>query len=101
MKRMTKVKFSSTARADLKEIGRFSKREFGLSVAEKYLLGFDEAFDLLRSHPEAGPVREAYGAEMRCLMHRRHRILYKLDGRDVRVVAIIHHARNLKRSLLK
>ena len=94
---MTKVKFSPTARADLKEIGRFSKREFGVNVAEKYLLGFDEAFDLLRSHPEAGPVREAYGTGIRCLMHRRHRILYKLDKGDVRIVAIVHHARDLKR----
>ena len=96
---MAKVKFSPTARADLKQIGRFSKREFGLMVAEKYLLGFDEAFDLLRSHPEAGPVREAYGAEIRCLMHRRHRILYKLDGGDVRIVAVIHHSRDVPRHL--
>ena len=98
---MTKVKFSPTARADLKEIGRFSKREFGVNVAEKYLLGFDEAFDLLRSHPEAGPVREAYGAGIRCLMHRRHRILYKLDNGDVRIVAVIHHSRDISRHLLK
>ena len=98
---MAKVKFSSTARADLKEIGRFSKREFGFVVAEKYLLGFEEAFDLLRTHPEAGPIREAYGAGIRCLMHRRHRILYKLDGGDVRIFAIVHHARDVKRSQLK
>lgn len=93
---MTKVKFSPTARADLKEIGRFSKREFGVNAASKYLLGFDEAFDLLRSHPEAGPVRETYGTGIRCLMHRRHRILYRLESGDVRVVAIVHHARDVQ-----
>lgn len=92
---MAKVKFSPAARADLKEIGRFSKREFGSRVAESYLLGFDEAFDLLRAHPEAGSIREEYGASIRCLMHRRHRILYKLEGPDVRIAAIIHHARNV------
>lgn len=98
---MAKVKFSPAARADLKEIGRFSRREFGLRVAHKYLQGFEEAFTLLRAHSEAGPVREEYGAEIRCLMHRRHRILYKLDVGDVRIVAIIHHARSVDPGDLK
>ena len=44
---MAKVNFSPAARADLKEIGRFSKREFGMAVAERYVFGFDRAFDLL------------------------------------------------------
>lgn len=98
---MAKVKFSPAARADLKEIGRFSRREFGSQVAAKHLLGFDDAFALLRAHPEAGPVREEYGANIRCLMHRRHRILYRLDGDVVRIAAIIHHARNVNPDDLK
>ena len=92
---MTKLKFSPTARSDLKEIGRFSKREFGFAVAEKYLLGFDEAFDLLRAHPEAGPLRPDYGLDVRCLMHRRHRILYRIQGDEVRIVRITHHSRKV------
>ena len=92
---MAKVKFSPAARADLKEIGRFSRHEFGAQVAQRYLHGFEEAFVLLRAHPEAGPVREEYGAEIRCLMHRRHRVLYRLEGDVVRIAAIIHHARNV------
>ena len=98
---MAEFIFSRTARADPKEIGRYSKREFGLKVAEKYLLGFDEAFDLLRSHPEAGPDREAFGSEVRCLMHRRHRILYKLADGNVRIVAVMHHSRDAARQLPK
>ena len=98
---MAKVRFSPAARADLKEIGRFSRREFGLPVAEKYLLALKNAFDVLRDHPESGSVREEFGSTIRCLTYRRHRAFYEIDGEVVLVLRIFHHARDVKRSLLK
>ena len=98
---MAEVNFSPAARADLKEIGRFSKREFGIAVAERYVLGFDRAFDLLRMHPESGPIRSTYGAEVRCLMHHSHRILYRLGGDTVLILRMLHHSRDVTRHLGK
>ena len=98
---MPEIKFSPAARTDLREIGRFSKREFGTKVAEKYLLGLDQVFDRLTSNPNSGEAQPKLGRGVRRLSHRRHRIFYEIDGEVVLILRIFHHARDVKRSLLK
>ena len=98
---MAEIRFSPAARADLKEIGRFSRREFGKAVADKYLLGLDQVFDRLASHSHSGEAQPKLGSGVRRFSHRSHRIFYEVDGEVVLILRIFHHARNLKRSLLK
>ena len=98
---MAEIKFSPAARTDLKAIGRFSKREFGTTVAEKYLLGLDQVFDRLASHPHSGEAQPKLGSGVRRSSHRSHRIFYEFDGEVVLILRIFHHARDVKRSLLK
>ena len=98
---MAEIKFSPAARTDLKELGRFSKRGFGTTVAEKYLLGLDQVFDRLASHPHSGEARPKLGSGVRRLSHRSHRIFYEVEGEVVLILRIFHQARDVKRSLLK
>ena len=98
---MAEIRFSPAARADLKEIGRFSRREFGKAVADKYLLGLDQAFDRLASHPYFGEAQPKLGKGVRRLSHRSHRIFYEVEGEIVLILRIYHHARDVKRSQLK
>lgn len=98
---MAETKFSPASRIDLKEIRRFSKREFGFAVAEKYLLGLDQVFDRLASHPHSGEAQPKLGSGVRRFSHRRHRIFYEIEGEVVLILHIFHHARDVKRSSLK
>lgn len=90
---------TSAARADLVAIREYSIDQFGWEVADEYFLGFDAAFDLLVTHPFAGPARPELGEGIRCLIHQRHRIFYQVDGDLVVIVRIVHHAMNARRAL--
>ena len=98
---MAEIRFSPAARADLKEIGRFSRREFGKEVADKYLLGLDQVFDRVALHPHSGEAQPKLGRGVRRSSHRRHRIFYEMNGEVVLILRIFHHAREVKRSLLR
>jgi toxin ParE1/3/4 len=90
---------SPAARADLVDIRRFSLDQFGPEVADSYFMGFDDAFSLLAEHPMAGPSRPEFGLDIRCLVHRSHRIIYKIDSDVVVIIRILHHSRDAKRAL--
>lgn len=96
---VTRVKLSPAARADFVEIRKYSNEQFSGSVADAYFTGFDELFDLLRRHPLAGAVKPELGRNIRCAVHRKHRIFYRFDADIVLIIRIIHHARNAKREL--
>jgi toxin ParE1/3/4 len=90
---------SQAARDDLVAIRLYSIEQFGREVADEYFLGFDSAFDLLASYPAAGSATPQYGKAYRCLIHRRHRIFYAVKDDIVRIVRILHHAVDAKRTL--
>jgi toxin ParE1/3/4 len=94
------VVVSPAARADLQEIRDYSLGQFSTEIADAYFLGFDDAFDLLARHPQAGPEKSDLGRGIRCLVHRRHRIFYRCEPNRVIIVRIIHHARNARQQLI-
>ncbi|WP_295635855.1 type II toxin-antitoxin system RelE/ParE family toxin [Novosphingobium sp.] len=96
---MAEVVFSNAAEADLVEIDEFSVVRFGEDVAERYMHGFDEAFTRLSEFPLTAPLRPEIGDNIRCLVHRQHRILYCASASDVLILRILHHARDAKDSL--
>jgi toxin ParE1/3/4 len=89
------------AEAELEAIDAFSFEQFGDGVASTYMRRFDELFDLLRRHPLAGQKASDLGKDMRSLMHRSHRILYKAGKDEVLIVRVLHHAIDAKRALGK
>jgi toxin ParE1/3/4 len=58
-----------------------------------------DAIGLLRRHPKAGAAQTDLGNGIRCLVHRRHRIFYRIEPRPIVIVRIIHHAHNAMREL--
>ncbi len=96
---MAELDLSPAARADLLGIRVYSVDQFGGEAADGYFLGFDAAFVLLRQHPLAGASRADLGKDIRCLIHRRHRIFYHLDGDTVVIVRVVHHAMNARTAL--
>lgn len=96
---MPNVYPTPAARADLLAIREFSLGVFSPDVADGYFLGFDEAFDLLETHPFAGPAEPDYGAGMRCLNHRSHRIFYTIVDETILIVRVLHHAQDARRHL--
>ena len=93
---MIEVHLSPSARADLVDIRYYSMAQFDAKTADAYFLGFDAAFDLLSEHPHTGVATPQYGRPYRCLVHRKHRIFYRVENEKVLIVRILHHARDAK-----
>jgi toxin ParE1/3/4 len=93
---MAKLRLSSSARADLVGIRKYSNEQFSTDVANAYFLGFDAVFAMLRRHPFAGAESPDIGADVRCFLHRKHRIFYRVSGDTVLIIRIIHHARDVR-----
>jgi toxin ParE1/3/4 len=96
---MAKLRVSTAALRDLREIGSTGVREHGSAVSAAHVEGFRRLFRLLREQPFAGQERPELGSDVRCLSHRPHRIFYYVDGDTVVIDRILHHARDVGRVL--
>lgn len=98
---MAKLRLSKAAQDDLVGIRLFSNMEFGAGTTDSYMRGFNNAFRRLRDFPRWGAPVEEFGEDLRCITHRSHRIFYRVESSEVVVIRIIHHARDMKRSLIQ
>jgi len=90
---------TQAARADLVYLREYSIEQFGPDVADDYILGFEAAFDRLAEFPLSGAARAELGQDIRCLVHRRHRIFYTVQGETVLIIRIVHHAMDAQQAL--
>ncbi|NJM50872.1 MAG: type II toxin-antitoxin system RelE/ParE family toxin [Sphingomonadales bacterium] len=96
---MAKLRLTSDARADLADIDDWSFQIFGRDVADEYIYGLQQAFALLRKHPQAGQARPEIANDIRCLIHRSHRIFYSIENDLVLIRRVVHSKREAKRLL--
>lgn len=84
--------FSSRAAADYRSIAAFSVERFGPAVTDAYLAGLEGACDLLTEFPEMAPLQVGVNPPARCLVHRSHRIFYRVRASRILILRILHHA---------
>jgi toxin ParE1/3/4 len=96
---VTDVILSRAARDDLAEIVRYGAANFGVDAVEAYQDAIDKAFARLEDFPRSGEARPDYGSGLRCLICRKHRILYRIQENVVRIIRILHHSRDVPRHL--
>ena len=96
---MARVVPTQVARADLVYLREYSLEQFGPDVADQYFLGFETAFDRLAEFPLSGAARAELGKDIRCLVHRRHRIFYTVQGDTVLIIRVVHHAMDARQAL--
>jgi len=90
---------TQAARADLIYLREYSIEQFGPDIADEYFLGFEAAFNRLAEFPLSGAARAELGKDIRCLVHRRHRIFYTVQGETVLIIRIVHHAMDPRQAL--
>lgn len=96
---MPEVRLSETARADLADIDAFGAGRFGENAADAYQRGIGDALNRLRVFPNLGEFRPDYGLNIGCIVHRSHRIVYRVAGDEVVIARILHHSRDVSRHL--
>jgi len=102
---VNRVVLSRAAREDLERIDDYSLREFGLKQAQKMLVMFEDAFELLASFPASAPERPEldppgrrfrYRTVSRCFV-----VVYEGSPEGIRVARVLDGRRADLRGLLE
>ena len=78
------------ARADLRDILRFTARRWGNQQRAAYKAKLDEGMERLRSHPFIGRARDDLVSGLRAYPVEAHVLYYEVGEREVIIVRILH-----------
>jgi toxin ParE1/3/4 len=90
---------TNAAKADLKEIGRYTRQEWGVAQRDKYLGMLDECFHSIAVAPlsgrDCGDVREGY----RRRSAGSHVVFFRPVGDLIEIVRVLHSRMDPERHL--
>ena len=96
---MPAFRLTAKARADLRDIGRYTQRTWGRDQRNHYLSRLDEAFHLLAREPDRGRSCDNIRQGYRKYQVRRHVIFYRRSGADIEIIRILHERMDLEARL--
>ncbi len=83
---------SGRAKSDLLAIAEYGAERWGPEAADRFLDGFEEAFQLIERHPDIGRVRDELGSNRRSWSHRGYVVFYTRVDDGLEVNRILHAA---------
>ena len=90
---MIQLLFTKQAATDLKNIGRFTQRQWGKKARIEYLCRLQCAFSRLVANPGLGSVRKELSDSFRILPVARHLVVYRIDDENhVVIVRVLHQS---------
>ena len=98
-----RVRIARTAERDIEEAWTFIAQD-SIEEAEKFVRRLEEQIATLESFPERCPLtpeNEILGARYRHLLYGNYRTVFRIAGRTVHVLRIIHGARLLDTSMFE
>jgi toxin ParE1/3/4 len=96
---MTKLVVSDAARQDLRDITRYTEKNWGSVQRDKYLEAIKGRFLLIRERPTAGASRDEIRPGYRSLTSGRHVIFDRVTEDAIEIVRILHANMDLHRHL--
>ena len=94
MKSSRELRLTDEARADVRDISRYTARRWGPRQRDRYAAQLHRALRSLLDHPERGRVRDEYYPGCRSLAVEHHVVFYHLTEREIVVVPILHGSRD-------
>ena len=98
-----RVRISRGAQRDIDEIWTFIARD-SVSEANKFISQLESQLKTLRRFPERCPLipeKLIWGTRYRHLLYGKYRSIFRVEGRIVRVVRVVHGTRLLDSSSLE
>ena len=78
------------AKADLKKIGRYTQKNWGIKQRNNYLFGLNDRFQCLTNNSRLGAHRPDIAEGYYSFPHQRHTIFYTLsDNGNVNIIGIV------------
>jgi toxin ParE1/3/4 len=94
---MANVRYSRRAEADLAGIASYTRRTWGAAQMEKYLGELEECCVRLGENPLLGRPCDGVRAGLRRMEVGEHVVFYRVRGRGILVVRVLHGAMMPKR----
>ena len=82
------------ARADIEANFDYMEEAYGMNAALDYTIALTDAIDTLGDNPQRCPRFEPDLSELRRLIYRNHAVYFRLEGRDVLVLRVLHTSRD-------
>jgi toxin ParE1/3/4 len=94
---MVSVTLSDPAIKDIDEISNYIARD-NQKIAKIFVQNLFKKIDLLKNYPELGKITEvSYQSNIRTLLHKNYRIIYRFEKNVVEILRIIHTSRIFER----
>lgn len=93
-----KLALRAAAERDLDGVFDYSVATHGAALAERYLRDLQASMDRLLDYPELGS-ETGVRAGLRAYGQREHRIYYRVEGRKIVIVRVLHKAMDVERHL--
>jgi toxin ParE1/3/4 len=81
---------SGKAKADVKEIGRYTQQRWGVEQRNRYLGELDACFQKIGTNPTLGNSAEAIRAGYRRIREGSHVVFFRKAGHEVEIVRVLH-----------
>jgi toxin ParE1/3/4 len=91
--------FSQKALSDLKEIYRYSTIQWSASQADKYYFDLIYHCQKLLHFPLLGKIYPTIYSQPRGLKVNKHIVFYKIEGKSIRIIRILHESKDLKKAI--
>lgn len=96
---MRNVRLAKLADRDLREIYKYSARQFGEAQAERYYDGLWRCFLFLAEHPTIGRLRTELSPPARSHHHQRHVVFYDVAEDHILIIRVLHERMDVGRHL--
>lgn len=95
---MPRCEFTAHAAEDLREIGRYTKREWGVQQARRYLEELELALQKLSLSPHIGIVRDEIAEHVRSFPVGAHIAFYLPRKDGITVLRLLHPSMDVERA---
>lgn len=95
---MAGVNFTQHALNDLKEIGRYTKEEWGAAQARRYRQELELALQSLSLNPNIGRLREELAPDIRSFKVASHICFYLPHQAGLTVVRLLHPSQDIEQA---
>jgi toxin ParE1/3/4 len=89
-----RLRFTTDARTDLRDIRRYTADRWGARQRDVYDARLNRALSSLIEYPELGPPRDDLFPGCRNLVVGQHVIFYRLDGEVIVVGRVLHSSQD-------
>jgi toxin ParE1/3/4 len=97
--RMAEYRLAPAAERDLDSIWKYTRREWGLEQAERYIDLLTAAFQVLAESPKSAPTCEHIRQGYRRRNVERHMIYFRITDYGIAIIRVLHERMDAPRHL--